>query len=139
MTTTRTTQWGPYGHGHGHGHPGQGRPAAAGRWLAADGPDGLWWIAPAVCTLGLALSIWVDVSLLPGIWRSEYLVLLYAVPAGLVLSSWLIPHRRRLRALRIWLAAGGATAGFLLVKLFAAGLMVLLMAVALMWGANIHD
>ncbi|MET9366037.1 hypothetical protein ABZX93_34770 [Streptomyces sp. NPDC006632] len=137
MTTTR---WDPYrGPGPGPG-PGQWRAGtAARRWGKVDGPDKRWWVAPAACTLGLVLSVWIDAVTLPGMGREGFLGMLYVVPAGLVLSSWLIPHRRRLRALRIWLGAGGFTLGFLIAKLLFAALLLLLMCFGLMWGANLHD
>ncbi|MEU9102280.1 hypothetical protein [Streptomyces sp. NPDC048361] len=144
MTTTR---WEPYayrgrqgrGQGHGYGY-GRWAPGPAGRRGTVDGPDTVWWVAPAVCTLGLVLSVWLDLVAFPPLGRDpEYLVMLYGVPVGAVLSSWLLPLRRSLRALRVWLAAGGVVLGFVMSKLLVVGILVLITVFALMWGGSPHD
>ncbi|MFD7337174.1 hypothetical protein ACFV98_14355 [Streptomyces violascens] len=107
------------------------------RWAPADGPDARWWVAPSVCTPALMLSVWLDLSVLSGIGSTpDVAALIYTLPVVLVGVSWLLPHRRSLRAARIGLAASGVGVALMASKVLAMGLMFLFLFVALLCGWN---
>ncbi|MGW1870510.1 hypothetical protein ACWCPS_33815 [Streptomyces mauvecolor] len=122
-----TTQWNPFAY--------QQDPTR--RWALAGGPDARWWVAPAVCTLALMLSAWLDLSVLSGIGSTpDVAALIYTLPVALVGASWLLPHRRGLRGARIGLAASGVGVALMASKVLAMGLMFLFLFVALLCGWN---
>ncbi|MFD9633144.1 hypothetical protein [Streptomyces violascens] len=122
-----TTQWNPFAY----------QQDLTRRSAMADGPDARWWVAPAVCTLALMLSAWLDLAVLSGIGPTpDAAVLTYTLPVALVGASWLLPHRRSLRGARTGLAASGVGVALMASKALAMGLMFLFLFVALLCGWN---
>ncbi|MGW2481165.1 hypothetical protein ACWCWQ_15240 [Streptomyces sp. NPDC001571] len=117
-----------------------GRGAVGGGGIRDVGPDGRWWVAPAVSTVVLVLCAGLDLSVLAGMGMSgpATTAFCYAVPAVLITVSWLLPHRRSLRPARIGLGVTGAGAAVLFSKIAALGLMLLLMFFVLLCGGTLE-